>query len=42
MAALQLKRKFIGIELDKNFYTISEERLKNTIPEMVETNWNDL
>jgi len=42
VASLQLKRKFIGIELNEDFYNISNERLKNTLPELEKINWDNL
>lgn len=40
VAAIQLKRKFIGIEMDENFFEIANERLKVTQPEIKETTWS--
>ena len=31
VAALELNRRFLGIEIDEKYYNASNERLKNTI-----------
>jgi DNA modification methylase len=29
---MNINRNFIGIEMDENYYKISEERIKNAVP----------
>ena len=32
VACMNTNRNFIGIEMDENYYKISEERIKNAVP----------
>ena len=37
VAAIKTDRKFIGIEQDKDYFNIAKERIKNSLPNPLET-----